>query len=224
MRTFIAKIQTVQQSPVTLLQLKDDLHEALKLLNRPHGRQADEHVGHLPEFATQSLLRRFLREEAFHDIWPDFTELPTKEQPSLRFKPMIPGEKITIRSRQFEMIPVNHTVPGTGYCVQDHKGTVAFSGDTTTNDTLWDVLNQYSDLDLLFIETAFSNNDIEISKLSKHYCPITLGEDILKLKHSPDVWLTHFKPGEEELIYHECVEAMPDFTVHYLRGGEIFKL
>ncbi|NNE62440.1 MAG: 3',5'-cyclic-nucleotide phosphodiesterase [Gammaproteobacteria bacterium] len=157
-------------------------------------------------------------------IWPDFSELPTRERPSLRFRAMTPGEKITIRSRQFEMIPVNHTVPGVGYCVQDNKGTVAFSGDTTTNDTLWDVLNQYSDIDLLFVEAAFSNNDIEISKLSKHYCPTTLGDDIVKLKHRPDVWLTHFKPGEEELIYRECVEAMPDFNVQYLRGSEIFKL
>lgn len=157
-------------------------------------------------------------------IWPDFSELPTRERPSLLFKAMTPGEKTTIRSRQFEMIPVNHTVPGVGYCVENHKGTVAFSGDTTTNDSLWDVLNQYSHIDLLFIESAFCNNDIEISNLSKHYCPKTLGEDIVKLKHNPDVWLTHFKPGEEELIYRECVEAMPDFNVQYLRGGEIFKL
>ncbi len=157
-------------------------------------------------------------------IWPDFSELPTKERPSLRFRPMKPGEKLTIRSRQFEMIPVNHTVPGVGYCVLGNKGTVAFSGDTTTNDTLWDVLNLYGDIDLLFVEAAFSNNDIEISQLSKHYCPTTLGEDIIKLNHRPDVWLTHFKPGEEELIYRECVEAMPDFNVQYLRGGEIFKL
>lgn len=157
-------------------------------------------------------------------IWPDFSELPTRERPSLLFKAMTPGEKTTIRSRQFEMIPVNHTVPGVGFCVEDHKGTVAFSGDTTTNDTLWEVLNQYSHIDLLFIESAFSNNDIDISKLSKHYCPQTLGEDIVKLNHHPDVWLTHFKPGEEELIYQECVEAMPDFNVQYLRGGEIFKL
>lgn len=157
-------------------------------------------------------------------IWPDFSELPTRERPSLRFRPMTPGEKITIRSRQFEMIPVNHTVPGVGYCVQDNKGIVAFSGDTTTNDSLWDVLNRYSDIDLLFVESAFSNSDIEISKLSKHYCPKTLGDDIVKLKHRPDVWLTHFKPGEEELIYRECVEAMPDFNVQYLRGSEIFKL
>ncbi len=156
-------------------------------------------------------------------IWPDFSELPSKDKPSIQFELMKPGDKVNIRSREIEMIPVNHTVPGVGYCVSSRRASVAFSGDTTTNDSLWEVLDTYANVDLLFIEAAFSNNDCEISKISKHYCPRLLGEDIVKMKHRPDVWLTHFKPGEEELIYQECVAAMPDFNVHHLRGGEVFK-
>ena len=76
---------------------------------------------------------------------------------------------------------------------------------------------------MMFVEAAFSNSDMEISQLAKHYCPKLLGEDLLKLKHRPDIWLTHFKPGEEDLIYQECVEALADFTVRRLNGGEIFK-
>ncbi len=156
-------------------------------------------------------------------IWPDFTELPSRDKPSIQFEIMKPGDKVSIRSREIEMIPVNHTVPGVGYCVSSRRASVAFSGDTTTNDSLWEVLDTYANVDLLFVETAFCNNDIEISKVSKHYCPRLLGEDILKMKHRPDVWLTHFKPGEEELIYQECVQAMPDFNVHHLKGGEVFR-
>ncbi|MCP4331711.1 MAG: 3',5'-cyclic-nucleotide phosphodiesterase [Gammaproteobacteria bacterium] len=156
-------------------------------------------------------------------IWPDFSELPTPDSPSIQFDVMKPGDKICIRSREIEMIPVNHTVPGVGYCVSSRRFTVAFSGDTTTNDSLWEVLNGYENIDLLFVESAFSNNDLEISKISKHYCPKLLGEDILKIRHRPEIWLTHFKPGEEELIYQECIEAMPEFNVHQLKGGEVFK-
>jgi ribonuclease BN (tRNA processing enzyme) len=156
-------------------------------------------------------------------MWPDFCELPDRDNPSLQFVAMKPGDKISIRSRELEMIPVNHTVPGVGYCVTSKRACVAFSGDTTTNDTLWEVLNTYDNIDLLFVEAAFANSDIEISKLSKHYCPSLLGEDILKLRHRPDVWLTHFKPGDEEHIFKECLEAMPDFKVHQIRGGEVFK-
>lgn len=157
-------------------------------------------------------------------IWPDFSELPNKDHPCIRFDVMNPGETITIRKRDFEMIPVNHTVPGVGYCVSTNRSTVAFSGDTTTNDTLWARLNEYPKLDLLYVESAFGNHDHEISRISKHYCPELLAEDLKKLKHRPEIWLTHFKPGDEDLIFEECVEALPDFSVNRLSGGEIFKL
>jgi len=157
-------------------------------------------------------------------IWPDFSELPSRDNPCIHFEVMKPGDKVNIRSREIEMIPVNHTVPGVGYCLSSKRTNVAFSGDTTTNDTLWEVLNEYENIDLMFVESAFSNSEIEISKISRHYCPKLLGEDILKMKHRPDIWLTHFKPGEEELIYRECVDALPEFNVHQLKGGEVFKL
>ncbi|MBL7004660.1 MAG: 3',5'-cyclic-nucleotide phosphodiesterase [Gammaproteobacteria bacterium] len=157
-------------------------------------------------------------------IWPDFSALPTKEDPCMIFNEMKVGEKVMIRNRRIEMIAVNHTVPGVAFCVQGHKGVAAFSGDTTTNDTLWDTLNQYEKVDLLFMECAFSNKELEISNLSKHYCPNLLGEDIKKLNHKPEVWLTHAKPGEEDLIYTECSDAIPQLAIHRLIGGEIFKL
>jgi cAMP phosphodiesterase len=104
-------------------------------------------------------------------IWPDFSELPTRDNPSIRFEVMNPGNVVSIRSRDIEMIEVNHTVPGVGYCLSSRRASVAFSGDTTTNDNLWQVLNRYENIDLLFVESAFSNHDLEISKISKHYCP-----------------------------------------------------
>jgi len=155
-------------------------------------------------------------------IWPDFSELPSKENPCIRFQIMSPGEKINIRARELEMVPVNHTVPGVGYVIANKRGVIAFSGDTTTNDSLWEVLNGYEHLDMLFVESAFADHDLEIAKVSKHYCPQLLGKDMMKLNHRPQVWLTHFKPGEEELIYEECVAAMPDFSIKRLSGGEIF--
>ncbi len=157
-------------------------------------------------------------------IWPDFSELPNKEHPCLSFEIMQPGEKITIRHREIEMITVNHTVPGVGYCVSSNKAAVAFSGDTTTNDTLWDALNRYPQLDLLFVESAFSNNDLEISRISKHYCPDLLAQDLQKLEHRPEIWLTHFKPGDEDIIFQQCLDTIEGFVLNRLTGDEVFKL
>ncbi len=157
-------------------------------------------------------------------IWPDFSELPDKNKPCIRFEIMKPGEKVIIRKREIEMIPVNHTVPSVAYCVTGKKGIAAFSGDTTTNDTLWAALNEYEKVDLLFIEAAFADDDLEISKISKHYCPQLLAEDLKKIKHSPDIWLTHFKPGDEDIIFQQCFDSIDNFSVNKLTGGEVFKI
>lgn len=166
-----------------------------------------------------------LKEHIFNwVVWPDFSELPNKETPTIRFEVMRPNKIVTIDDREFEMIPVNHTVPSVGYCVSDKGKRAVFSGDTTTNDTMWARLNEYESIDLLFVESAFANHDMEIARISKHYCPSLLAADLAKLKQRPQVWLTHFKPGEEDLIYLECKEAIRDFQVEHLSGGEVFKL
>lgn len=157
-------------------------------------------------------------------VWPDFAELPRPESPVLSYAPMTAGEIWTDGARSFEMIKVNHIVPAVGYRVSCETGSFAFSGDTCTNDSLWKALNAHDELDMLIVESAFANHNIELSKLAKHYCPSLLAADMQKLKHNPEVYITHRKAGEEELILKECRELMPDRTVHGLAGNEIFTL
>jgi cAMP phosphodiesterase len=161
-------------------------------------------------------------------IWPDFSMLPVIDKPVVSFKPMKPGEKIVIDGRTIEMIPVNHAVPGVGYRVEEGGKAFAFSGDTTTNDTFWEGLNASDHLDLLIVECAFSDNDLELSKMSYHYCPKLLTDDITKLRHRPDIYITHAKPGQECVICGEVKAALEvldiKVPVNCLNGGEIFKL
>ena len=54
-----------------------------------------------------------IREHIFNwQIWPDFEELSTTVRPVISFNEMKAGESHMIENRKFEMIPVNHTVPG----------------------------------------------------------------------------------------------------------------
>lgn len=166
-----------------------------------------------------------IKEHIFNwQIWPDFFELPDKNRPSIEFQAMSAGEILEIEGRTIEMIPVNHSVPGVGYRVQNGSGSFAFSGDTTTNDTLWEVLNRHDDLDLLVIECAFSNSERQLSDLARHYCPETLIADMAKLKHKPRVYITHLKPGEEDKIFQEITEGLTDFDVVRLHSEDHFQL
>jgi len=93
-----------------------------------------------------------LQEHIFNwTIWPDFTELPHKTNAVLKLETMAAGSVAEFSGRQIEMIRVNHTVPGVGYCIKSEGKVFAFSGDTTSNENLWVSLNVYESLDLLCV-------------------------------------------------------------------------
>jgi len=157
-------------------------------------------------------------------IWPDFAKLPTEDKPVMQYRTLTPGDVFELDGRKLEMIKVNHIVPGVGYRVESESGAFAFSGDTTTNDNFWDVLNGHERLDLLLVEAAFANADIELSKRSGHYTADLLAADLKKLKHQPDVYITHNKPGHESVIMDECRKAITDRKITAAGTGLIFTL
>jgi len=158
------------------------------------------------------------------NIWPDFASLPLGTNPVMCYDSLEFGEYCELGGRRFEMIPVNHIVPTVGYRVSDDHGSFAFSGDTTTNDTLWAALNAHDGLDVLIVEVAFSNEQRELSLKARHYCPSLLAEDLVKLRHNPRIFLTHNKPGYEIQIMEQCREAITDRQLAALKGNLVIDI
>lgn len=166
-----------------------------------------------------------LREHIFNGtIWPDFTALPDKTRAVLKLETMQAGEVAEFSGREIEMISVNHSVPGVGYCIKSGDKVFAFSGDTTSNENFWISLNRYDSLDLLCVEVAFADRDIELAKVAYHYCPKLLAEDLTKLKHKGKVCISHLKPGCELEIIGQCRAALPDRDICQLHSGDVFQL
>jgi ribonuclease BN (tRNA processing enzyme) len=185
----------------------------------------DSLVGQPLQVYAQGHTIKTLRDHVFNwSIWPDFTVLPHKTNAVLKLNPMKPGEVLAIDGRKIEMITVNHSVPGVGYRVESAGKAFAFSGDTTSNENLWVSLNKRKSLDLLFIETAFADDDLELARVAFHYCPSLLARDLPKLKHKPRVYISHLKPGEEKQIMKECRAALPDWDLQQLKSGDVFEL
>jgi ribonuclease BN (tRNA processing enzyme) len=157
-------------------------------------------------------------------IWPDFAKLPSEDKPVMRYKTLTPGHIARHGERQLEMIAVNHIVPGVGYRVECPGGVFAFSGDTTTNDNFWDVLNKHDRLDLLLVEAAFANADEDLSRRAGHYTARLLADDLKKLQHRPQIYITHNKPGHESIIMNECRQAISDREIHPAVSGQVFTL
>lgn len=166
-----------------------------------------------------------LREHIFNwKIWPDFTVLPTAAAGVLHYRIMAPDEVCNVGTRSIRMVPVNHVVPGVAYCIESAGRVAAFSGDTTTNDSLWAALNDYPSVSALIVECAFPNQELDLCRKAQHYCPDLLAEDLGKLRHRPRLYLSHLKPGAEAQIERECRALIRDFDLHRLFGGDLIQL
>ena len=175
----------------------------------------------LTVYAREETLRA-IQEHLFNGvIWPDFAKLPSAKRPMLRYCVCSPGDTITIGHRDFYAVDVMHSVPSLGYTVQNSGGAFAVSGDTKSNETLWPVLNACDDLRVLVIEVSFPDEMEKLAAESGHYCPRTLARDLERLRHSPEIWLTGMKPGEEAAILEQVTKAAPQRKIQMLSRGTV---
>lgn len=157
-------------------------------------------------------------------IWPDFTQVPEPDKPYLQFNTLTLDEPVILGNRKIKAVAVDHTVPAVGYIINGSNGSFAFSGDMTENDQFWAALNSCSDLKYLVIETTFPDEQIELTKLSKHLCPAMLVSELSKLKSTPEIYITHLMPGGEEKIMNQIKSHLPDKNIQQLSTSHNFEI
>ena len=156
-------------------------------------------------------------------IWPDFTEIPTREAPFLRYEEIELGRTVTLGGRRFTAVPALHAVPAVGYHLDSGRGSLVFTGDTGPNDELWKIVNKIDNLKVLIIETAFSNKERYLAEISRHLCPSMLAEELAKFERRADIWITHLKPGEIELIMEEIEASAGALRPRMLQNDQVFE-
>ena len=168
---------------------------------------------------------RILKEHLFNwKIWPDFSQIPNGDNPFMIYEEVTVGETVKIGKREFTAVPANHVVPAVGYLIDSGNRSLLFSGDTSTNDALWEVANRTENLRYLIIETAFANKEREIAIASKHLCPSMLAEELAKLTRQVEVYITHLKPGEVALTMSEIEKDAAFWHPMMLECGHVFEL
>lgn len=164
-----------------------------------------------------------LRNHVFNwSIWPDFTQIPTPTKPWMRYEAIQLGETVEMKGRKITALPANHAVPALGYQIDSGRASLVFTGDTTTNDPLWKIVNQIANLRYLIIETAFCDRERDIAIASKHLCPSLLAEELAKLERDAEVFITHLKPGEIELTMQEIEDCAGEYKPRMLQNNQVF--
>src|SRR5687767_12479009 len=165
-----------------------------------------------------------LRKHIFNGvIWPDFTRLPDADRPALRLVPFAVGERLVLGEKTFEVLSAVHTVPAVGFALQGRDGWWVYTGDTGPNAALWERLATMK-VEHLIIETAFSDEESQLARLSQHLCPKKLGAELAHLKGSVDVHITHIKPGELEPVMSEVAALTTPHRMSALRAGQVLDL
>lgn len=174
-------------------------------------------------YALEETLQ-ILREHLFNwKMWPDFNAIPSREAPFMSYRSIALGETVTLGKRRITSLPANHVVPAVGFHLDNGRHSLVFTGDTTTNDALWDAVNRIHNLKYLIIETAFCNREKELAISARHLCPSLLAEELAKLKRPAKVFVTHLKPGEVELTMAEILHDAADFSPQMLENGKVFE-
>ncbi|MDR0634984.1 MAG: 3',5'-cyclic-nucleotide phosphodiesterase [Azoarcus sp.] len=128
-------------------------------------------------------------------VWPDFTAIPDRHHPYLRLQPVMVGESVHLGDRVFTALPVRHTVPAVAWCLDSGSAQLIYSGDTTYCAELIAAINARPSLRHLIVETAFPEEMRGMAIASRHLCPGMLGTMLDELTVTPEVHVSHLKPG-----------------------------
>lgn len=175
-----------------------------------------------------------LQVHVFNDvIWPDFSAIPTRQQPFLRFATFDIGQQIVVGPRLLEVLPAVHTVPAAAFAVFGETGWWVFSGDTGLNPAFWAWVNAHP-VSQLVVETAFSNRERDLAIKSLHLSPDALASELGQLRpdRSFPIYITHTKPSETHLIMQETRRLDASQTdsnqaahdIRWLKAGQVFVL
>jgi cAMP phosphodiesterase len=150
---------------------------------------------------------RVLKKHFFNNLlWPDFTEIPSKTRPTLRFVELKTEKLVEIAGYTVRSIAVNHTIDSSGFIVESKGQAIAYSGDTGPTDRLWELLNAQENLKALLLEVSFPNREQRLATVSGHHTPRTLIRDLKKFDRPKDLpaLLYHVKPVFQSEVEQEC--------------------
>jgi cAMP phosphodiesterase len=139
-------------------------------------------------------------------IWPDFTEIPSKTRPTLRFVELKPERRTELGDYVVRSVLVDHTIESAGFIVEGPDATIAYSGDTGPTTRLWELLRKEPNLKALLMEVSFPNREQRLATVSGHHTPRTLARDLQKFGNPQDLptLLYHIKPVFQSEVEQEC--------------------
>ncbi len=173
----------------------------------------------LKVYASQETITT-LKEYVFNGkIWPDFTEIPDAESPSLKFVKVNLGESILLGEYKIDFFRVFHTKGSIGFIVWKGEKSIAYTADTYRSDGLWrDLVNL--GVKSVITECSFPEERKDLSKISNHLSTHDFREEIKKMNGFENIFVFHTKPHYRKKIE----EELKGLNVKILKDGDVFEV
>ncbi len=161
-----------------------------------------------------------IRAHLFNDIiWPDFTKVPSEEDPVLKFQPLPNDGLLEIGDLKVETLAVEHPGGCLAFFLRSRNSTLVYSGDTGNTIALWEKARELSNLSGFIVETSFSNEMEELAEVSGHLTPRRLSSGLERLGPVDiPVYVVHIKNSEERKVVSE-LDALEDPRIRVLEAG-----
>jgi len=171
---------------------------------------------------STSVVISALRDHIFNGvIWPDFTKLPSSENPVIKYETIEAHQKYMVKDYSIEAIPVNHSVPAVGFRVSSGGKTLVYTGDTGPTEEIW---KHCSGVDALIVEVSFPNNMESLALITKHLTSSMLVEELAKIDELPGrILITHPKPQYYDIIRSE-IECLEIQGIELLHDGSLYEI
>ena len=144
-----------------------------------------------------------LRAGVFNNIaWPDFATIPP-DSPVLKYRHLVEEAEQRVGDLWVTPVPVNHTVPTTGFVIHDGTAGFIFSGDTGPTEALWKAAKGTSGLRVALVECAFPNRMSKLADVARHMTPELIRRELDKLPPDLPLWIYHIKPQFQDEIAEE---------------------
>jgi ribonuclease BN (tRNA processing enzyme) len=166
-----------------------------------------------------------LRKYLFNNIiWPDFSSIPDRQTPVIKFVAIDAGQTISISGLKITAIKVHHTVETVGYAVEAPEGAAIFIGDTGPTEEIWQFARNIKGLEAIFVETSLPDDMKNIADMAGHLTPASLDQELIKLAGLPAaIYLYHMKLPHQETIKEE-IGRLNNCHIHTLEDGQILQI
>jgi len=181
--------------------------------------------GHTISIYSDREVIKILKNNLFNGhIWPDFSVIPSADNPAIRYVPLEAEETVHLKSHKVTAFQVNHTTPAVGFLVENEEGKkIVYTGDTGPTDKIWRACDDQV-LDAVIIEVSFSNRMTDVALKTGHMTPNLLAQEVLKMKNLPlRFFISHSKPSHMEEIHEELAEISQQY-IEILQDGQVIFL